>query len=434
MRVSIFTATHNPQYLLEAYKSIQPQPYEEWVIFPNGGVQPGDLPEEIRRDPRTKIIQEDASYQIKKTPQGDIKIGSVKKFVCSHCTGDVLVEFDHDDLLIPPGIERVKDAFSDPNVVFAFSGCAEFNNEDMSAREYGSGYGWQYKDFFYNGVQYRQAINPPIDPYHTSIIYYAPNHFRAWRKSTYDEVGGHNDEMSVLDDGDLMCRLYLKGKFYEIEQCCYLYRVYGTNSWLNRNAEIQANALNQRRQYLHDMVSVWARRNGHRMIDLGGRFSRPWGYESVDLKDADVVTDLTKLYPFETDSIGVVRAFDFMEHVADKMHTLREIHRVLMPGGFLLSMTPSTTGPNGESGMGAYQDPTHISYWCKNSFWYVTRQEQAKYIDNAEIRFQPAVLENCYPSDWHRENIIPYVKADLVCMKKDENGQERFRPYGWLEI
>ncbi len=208
MKISIFTATHNPRYLLEAYKSIQSQPYDEWVIFPNGGVKTSHIPEEIRTNPRTKIIHENSSYPIKKTPKGEIKIGSVKKFVCSHCTGDILVELDHDDLLIPPGIAHIREAFSDPHVVFAFSGCAEFNNEDRSPREYGSAYGWKYKDFFHNGVRYRQAINPPVDPYHTSIIYYAPNHFRAWRKSTYDEVGGHNDEMTLHRWSQPACRFH----------------------------------------------------------------------------------------------------------------------------------------------------------------------------------------------------------------------------------
>ena len=419
MRVSIFTATHDPRYLLDAYNAIKDQPYDEWLILLNNRVRRSDLPVAIQADPRTRAVPAVTKSK---------RVGALKREACAACTGDILVELDHDDLLLAPGIVRVREMFTDPAVVFAYSRYAEFNNLDNSSREFDKIYGWQYEDFIYGGVRYRQPINPPADPYHASIVFFAPNHLRAWRKSAYDAAGGHNADMNVLDDSDLICRLYLQGEFAAIEDCCYLYLVHGGNTWLERNAEIQANVLNMRRRYLPDMVTAWARRNGRRMIDLGGRFSSPPGYESVDLKDADVTADLTRLYPFEDSSIAVVRAHDFMEHVADKMHTLAEIHRILMPGGYLLSLTPSTTGPNGEAGQGADQDPTHVSRWNRNAFWYVTRQEQAKYIDNTSIRFHPALLENCFPSEWHRQNCIPYTRADLVCLK------DGYRPHGLIEI
>jgi hypothetical protein len=47
----------------------------------------------------------------------------------------------------------------------------------------------------------------------------------------------------------------------------------------------------------------------------------------------------------------------------------------------------------------------------------VTRRQQAKYIDNTTVRFYPMVLENYFPADWHKQNFIPYVRADLICMK-----------------
>jgi O-antigen biosynthesis protein len=152
---------------------------------------------------------------------------------------------------------------------------------------------------------------------------------------------------------------------------------------------------------------------GSRMIDLGGQFSCPDGFESVDLQGADIIADLTQRYPFEDNSIGIVRAYDFMEHIADKMHTLSEIHRILAPGGYLLSMTPSTVGPDGLAGMGSDQDPTHVSRWNRNSFWYVTDLKLMRYVLNTQIKFAPMVLENCYPARWHIENRIPYVVADL---------------------
>lgn len=150
------------------------------------------------------------------------------------------------------------------------------------------------------------------------------------------------------------------------------------------------------------------------MIDLGGRFNHPADFKSVDLKDADIIADLNGLYPFEDSTVGVVRAYDFLEHVEDKMHSLSEIHRILIPGGVFLSSTPSTVGPDGLAGMGSDQDPTHVSHWNRNSFWYVTDPEKMKYIDNKTVRFESVILENVYPTDWHRENRIPYVIFDGI--------------------
>ena len=56
------------------------------------------------------------------------------------------------------------------------------------------------------------------------------------------------------------------------------------------------------------------------------------------------------------------------------IHTMQEAHRCLTPGGWFLTLPPSTDG------RGAFQDPTHVSFWSSNSFWYYTRPEQARFI------------------------------------------------------
>jgi SAM-dependent methyltransferase len=101
----------------------------------------------------------------------------------------------------------------------------------------------------------------------------------------------------------------------------------------------------------------------------------------------------------------VIRAHDALEHIKNQQLLMSEIHRVLCPGGILLSQTPSTDG------RGAWQDPTHVSFWNQNSFWYWTRM-QAKYIHNTKM-FRECKLSTEFPSDWHKENNIPYVIAHL---------------------
>ena len=160
-------------------------------------------------------------------------------------------------------------------------------------------------------------------------------------------------------------------------------------------------------QSLSNTAIEWANSNQRSCWDFGGRFNCPRGFSSVDLKDADLCWDLRGHYPFSYNSVGVIRAHDFLEHIADKMHSLREIHRALAPGGYLLSMTPSTDG------RGAWQDPTHVSFWNENSFWYVTRPEIMKYIDNTTVKFEPLLLKTDFPTFWHEQNNIPYVLAVL---------------------
>jgi hypothetical protein len=76
------------------------------------------------------------------------------------------------------------------------------------------------------------------------------------------------------------------------------------------------------------------------------------------------VTDLSTTWPWADDSIEFVRVSDILEHLPDKIHTMNELWRVLAPGGQAEIIVPTTEGS------GAFQDPTHISFWNRRSFLY----------------------------------------------------------------
>lgn len=403
MKISIFTPTHHPGFIGETYDSIKEQPYDQWVVSLNNGAEFADIPNRIIRDSRTKLISDNSNSQ---------NIGAIKNYACSHCDGDILVELDHDDLLVNDAIDKIREAFAEPEVVLAYSNCAEFNHLDHSIRMYAEGNGWEYRDYFQDGVLYKEAVTPPASPYHASLILWQPNHVRAYRKTAYEACGGYNPDMSICDDQDLICRMYFMGQFYHIDECCYLYRVHGENSWLQRNADIQTEMFRVQKQYIRQMAELWADREGLTKLDLGGRFNSPEGYISVDSKGGDIKCDFNDRWPFEDSSVGVIRAFDVIEHIKDPIHTMSEIHRVLVPGGYAFIEVPSTDG------RGAWQDPTHCSFWNENSFWYYTDRNLAQYIDNTSIRFKNIVLETHYPSEWHQLHQIPYVRADLACVKE----------------
>jgi predicted SAM-dependent methyltransferase len=80
----------------------------------------------------------------------------------------------------------------------------------------------------------------------------------------------------------------------------------------------------------------------------------------------NLLCDITQGLPFQDSSIDLVLANNFLEHVpiGKTVYVVEEIWRVLKPGGELHHITPSTDG------RGAFQDPTHVSFWNINSWYY----------------------------------------------------------------
>jgi len=90
------------------------------------------------------------------------------------------------------------------------------------------------------------------------------------------------------------------------------------------------------------------------------------GFVNVDITPAPgvEVTDLTKRWPWPDNSVEQVRARDIIEHLPDKIFTMNELWRILKPGGRAEVAVPTTEGS------GAWQDPTHVSFWNRRSFMY----------------------------------------------------------------
>lgn len=104
-------------------------------------------------------------------------------------------------------------------------------------------------------------------------------------------------------------------------------------------------------------------------LNLGCGYRHLEGYVNIDNRpevSPDKVCDITEGLPYPNDSIEEVRAFDFLEHIplGKTIGVIEEIHRVLKPGGKFEHLTPSTDG------RGAFQDPTHVSFWNINSWLY----------------------------------------------------------------
>lgn len=403
--ISVVTPTNNPRYMTEAYESLLAQTYQdwEWIVVPNGDAVWGC------NDPRVRVISSDLMPK----EWSITSIGALKNFACKQAKGWILVELDHDDMLTPTCLEQILKAFEDdPEVGMTYSNWAEFNDSDWGPKTYSTYYGWEYREREFYGHKVQEARSFPPNPLAMSHINFAPNHCRAWRTSEYWRIGGHDPNLPVADDFDLCCRMYLQSKLAYIDDCLYLYRVHdGQTVWL-QNADIQTAAYGVTERLREPIIKRWCELEHLPMIDLGGGLNKPEGYISIDLRDTgDIKADLRRGIPLADNSVGVVRAKDLLEHLPDKVQTMNEIYRVLVPGGWLLSLTPTTDG------RGAFQDPTHCSYWNSNSFWYYTNRDYAVFNPEFKGRFQARYIKNFYPQPYHEQHLIMYVQADLVALK-----------------
>lgn len=91
------------------------------------------------------------------------------------------------------------------------------------------------------------------------------------------------------------------------------------------------------------------------------------GYTNVDIcPPADELVDLSQPWPWADNSVDEIFAADIFEHLPDIRHTMNEAWRVLKPGAVLHLVVPTTDG------RGAWQDPTHCSWWNPNTLFYFT--------------------------------------------------------------
>jgi SAM-dependent methyltransferase len=437
--ISVFTplSASGNQYIYAAYETLKAQTIQdwEWIVLENHG---GALPKNIRKDPRVKLA-------------GDTRlqgIGALKRRCCELSSGEYLFEFDHDDLLHETALEKAMAAFDD-GADFVFSDTAEFKDKTWEPNCYGAEYGWTHYPVEFQGHQLLAQPNPPVTPHNLRLIDWSPNHFRAFRKEAYLAVGGHSPELHVGDDHDLMLRFFLMGKIFKhVPECLYFYRVHAkqtTNANVG-NAKIRQVTEALYDKHIFDLAEKWCLDhqldlvgNSYKKIDLCGAIDT---YKDYFPLDKSLGHDLDERWPLNDDSVGVIRAFDAIEHLKDPIHTMNEAYRVLAPGGFFLIQVPSTTGPiirtpamdGGEfhwvasAGRGAFQDPTHVSFWNENSFWYYTKRDLARYIPHMTARFQVSRLRTFFPSSFHAEHAIPYVEAHLIALK------DGYSPMGRVEI
>ncbi len=402
-KVSVFTPSHDTRYLPEAYRSLQEQSYPdwEWIVLLNGKASTWSPP---ATDSRVKISRPRAKIRA--------RVGALKRAACELATGEILVELDHDDVISRGCLAQVVDAFRDERVVLAYSDFAQIN-EDGSANHdhFDPSYGWVYSQGTFEGKTYDRCHSLAPTPHNVGYIWYAPNHVRAFRRATYEKVGGYNAELEFLDDQDLMSRLYLEGEFAQIKRCLYLQRLHSQNTQREQriNTAIQEQTVEYYSQTIEELALAWAARLGLRCLRLR---TPVWIGDEADDRYEDVLMDPDVLTIDASDSsVGVLKTYDVLQRIPRRAAFFNECYRVLTHAGLMLSQTPSTDG------RGAFQDPSSVAFYNENSFMYLTQQALHDAIPELASRWQVSHLRTFFPTPGHVDMNIPYVQANLLAVK-----------------
>lgn len=389
MKLSLFTPTNNPVWLTDTFASLRVQNYRnfEWVIVPNSGIRPEDVPEEIAAWEHVRIVP---------GPQAK-NIGQLKRFACDQSHGDVFVELDHDDMLVPGALEHIAEAAKHGG--FIYSDDAVFlDDEKLSSHSYAANYGWDsYPIYVYN--QYFNATRTfDLTPRALCEVYFAPDHVRCWTREAYYKAGGHDPNLLVADDHDLVCRTYLAGiEFRHTGYCDYLYRMHAKNSVRRYQGDIISLQNENREAYLWRLIDEWCRRKKFRQLDLS---------ECRDYRD------MSAMLQGLSGDVGSVRASNCLQYLRpDELGSLlNAVHRALAPGGFLCLRCPSTDGP------GAFR-PAHRSLWNTETVHCITDRRLAWQLPSYQGGFQRVRCWQEFDDKLAEKRKCPSLCADLMAVK-----------------
>ncbi|MBD1913918.1 glycosyltransferase [Leptolyngbya sp. FACHB-8] len=153
-------------------------------------------------------------------------------------------------------------------------------------------------------------------------------------------------------------------------------------------------------------------------VDLGCGGWKAEGFIGVDISPGpgvDVVADLNRRFPFADNSVEVVKAYDVVEHLPDRLHTMNEIWRICQHDAIVDIRVPSTDG------RGAFQDPTHVSFWNINSFKYYCVEYPPYWNLCQNYGFRGAFTLVSLEEEYSEEEVV-HVRAILKAIKQPELG------------
>jgi len=270
--VTIFTPAYRTgERIKRPFLSLKDQTYSnwEWIIV-------DDSEDEGKTFKMLcQLAKEDHRIQVFKPWEHSGVIGKLKNWACSLGKGRILVELDHDDALTDYALDTVVRGFKQfPEAGFLYTDCAEIYENGTShtyRRGWAFGYG-SYVDVEYKGKLYKSGSAGNLNAKTIRHIISSPNHIRAWKKPFYESIGGHNRELHVADDYEILVRTFLRTRIVHVPMLCYLQYIDPNTAQQARNKDIHRHVRSIRAHYdrmIHKRLIelgcedfIWDEKNG----------------------------------------------------------------------------------------------------------------------------------------------------------------------------
>lgn len=276
--LSYFTPIYNTGDKLKlTYQSLlsQTDPNWEWVMVndsTDGGYTLKIAEELAASDPRVKL------YDFREKSGG--LIGEVKWRAACMCTGEILAELDHDDIVTPDCTTYLRKAATKyPEAGFFYSDAPEVDEATFESKMYDPGFALGYGTYRTDvvfGKEFQSVITPNVNPKTIRHIVGVPNHIRAWRRSAYFNAGGHARNLAIADDYELIVRTFLTTTMVHIPKTLYIQKLY--NDGYEMNTQDLSRADIQRR--VKTIAEMYKEAIKNRFNELG---IEDWAYEkSID--------------------------------------------------------------------------------------------------------------------------------------------------------
>lgn len=113
-------------------------------------------------------------------------------------------------------------------------------------------------------------------------------------------------------------------------------------------------------------------------IILGGGKRGRSGYVNIDIlkfPEVDIVHDINKGIPLDSNSVSEIIAHHVLEHIPDTIHVFEEMYRVSKPNAIIKIKVPYFKS------IGAFKDPTHVSFFTEKTFEYFNPESKDKLPD-----------------------------------------------------
>ena len=262
---SVITTTfHSGNKIFRPYESLKNQTYTnwEWVIWDDSKEEHNDTWNQL-----LKFQEEDIRIQCYRATHHSGYIGEMKWRSAALSKGEWLVEIDHDDIIDSRLFEWCLQAIKEtPDADFICSNCVELHEDDEETFSYGDftafGYAGYYKKWLRDKWHNVYTV-PHVNPKTIRHIVGSPNHVRIWRRSFYEKIGKHNQDLPVTDDYELIVRSVLKGKWIYINAPTYFQfrNRNGNNFTFLRNSLIQHIKDKVRNVYAEEVDLYWKSKN-----------------------------------------------------------------------------------------------------------------------------------------------------------------------------